>query len=99
MQMTVRFYSVPPQLRGKNPGNGQGPPTSLFLFHQSHERTCSSMAIESTPCRKGTLHLETSMSSPGFEFGPYDPAAAIANYSTGWATAEMSSSLLNCGLK
>ncbi|GFV94710.1 uncharacterized protein TNCV_3864331 [Trichonephila clavipes] len=31
MQVTVRFCSVPPQIRGRKPWGGQGPPTSLPL--------------------------------------------------------------------
>ncbi|GFX46195.1 hypothetical protein TNCV_2298441 [Trichonephila clavipes] len=36
------------------------------------------------PCRKGTIHLQTSMSSPGFEPSPYGTAVSVANHYTGW---------------
>ncbi|GFY36818.1 hypothetical protein TNCV_2567801 [Trichonephila clavipes] len=38
------------------------------------------------PCRKGTMHLQTSMSSPGFEPSPYGIAVRVANHYTSWAT-------------
>ncbi|GFV43408.1 transposable element Tc1 transposase [Trichonephila clavipes] len=56
----------------------RGLPT-LFPFHQPHERTCGSTAIYSTPYPEGTIHLQTSMSSPGFE---------LRLYGTGKSTAE-----------
>ncbi|GFW99676.1 hypothetical protein TNCV_3419071 [Trichonephila clavipes] len=31
------------------------------------------------PCRKGTIHLQTSMPSPGFEHRPYGTAVCVAN--------------------
>ncbi|GFU06304.1 hypothetical protein TNCV_4765971 [Trichonephila clavipes] len=38
------------------------------------------------PCRKGTIPLQTSMSSPGFEPSPYGTAVSVTNPYTGWAT-------------
>ncbi|GFU06205.1 hypothetical protein TNCV_4765121 [Trichonephila clavipes] len=38
------------------------------------------------PCRKGTIHLQTSMPSQGFEPSPYGIAVSVANHYTGWAT-------------
>ncbi|GFU00745.1 hypothetical protein TNCV_4818991 [Trichonephila clavipes] len=38
------------------------------------------------PCREGTIHLQTSMPSPGFEARPYGTAISVANHYTGWAT-------------
>ncbi|GFS55450.1 hypothetical protein TNCV_1627191 [Trichonephila clavipes] len=32
------------------------------------------------PCRAGTVHLQVSMSSPGFEPSPYGTAVSIANH-------------------
>ncbi|GFT11237.1 hypothetical protein TNCV_1143751 [Trichonephila clavipes] len=37
-------------------------------------------------CRAGTIHLQTSMSSPGFEPSPYGTAVSVANHYTGWTT-------------
>ncbi|GFU88869.1 hypothetical protein TNCV_4445441 [Trichonephila clavipes] len=37
------------------------------------------------PCYEGTIHLQTSMSSPGFESRPYGTAVSVDHY-TGWAT-------------
>ncbi|GFT08991.1 hypothetical protein TNCV_4104701 [Trichonephila clavipes] len=58
MQVTVRFGSVPPQFRGKKPWGW--PPTSLPFS----PTTLEDLRL---PCRKGTIHLQTSTSSPGFE--------------------------------
>ncbi|GFV48103.1 hypothetical protein TNCV_3027861 [Trichonephila clavipes] len=38
------------------------------------------------PCRKGTLHLQTSMSSSVLEPSPYGTAVSVANHYTGWVT-------------
>ncbi|GFU21397.1 hypothetical protein TNCV_891411 [Trichonephila clavipes] len=38
------------------------------------------------PCSDGTIHLQTSISSPGFKPRPYGTGASFANYETGWAT-------------
>ncbi|GFW43049.1 hypothetical protein TNCV_1474441 [Trichonephila clavipes] len=38
------------------------------------------------PCGKGTIYLQTSMSSPGFKHSPYSTAVSVANHYTGWAT-------------
>ncbi|GFX27725.1 hypothetical protein TNCV_3662121 [Trichonephila clavipes] len=37
------------------------------------------------PCRKGTIHLQTSIPSPGFEPRPYGTAVSLASY-TAWVT-------------
>ncbi|GFW15171.1 hypothetical protein TNCV_173181 [Trichonephila clavipes] len=38
------------------------------------------------PHREGTIHLQTSVPSPGFEPRPYATAVSVANHYTGWAT-------------
>ncbi|GFU76904.1 hypothetical protein TNCV_4520601 [Trichonephila clavipes] len=38
------------------------------------------------PCRKGTIHLQTSMSYPGFEPSPHGTTVSFANHNTDWAT-------------
>ncbi|GFS55560.1 hypothetical protein TNCV_1627751 [Trichonephila clavipes] len=40
------------------------------------------------PCRKGTIHLQTSSSSPGFESRPYGTAISFTNHYTGWAAGK-----------
>ncbi|GFW68626.1 arylsulfatase B [Trichonephila clavipes] len=40
----------------RNPGRGQGLPP-LFPFHQSHERTCGSTSILSTPHATKALYI------------------------------------------
>ncbi|GFX13154.1 hypothetical protein TNCV_2989181 [Trichonephila clavipes] len=56
----------------------------LFPFYQPRKNTCGSTS--STPCRKGTIHLQTSMSSPGSEPSSCGTAASVANHYTGWVT-------------
>ncbi|GFU11456.1 hypothetical protein TNCV_1983651 [Trichonephila clavipes] len=75
-----------PNIEGEHLGVVRCLPT-LFPFHQPHERTCGSTAIYSSPYRKGTVHLQTSMSSPGFEPRPYGTAVSVANHYTGWTYA------------
>ncbi|GFX97450.1 hypothetical protein TNCV_2840101 [Trichonephila clavipes] len=58
----------------------------LFPFYQPHERTCGPTAILSNPCREGTIHLQTSVSSPGFEPRPNGTEVSVANHYTGWVT-------------
>ncbi|GFU78761.1 hypothetical protein TNCV_3525791 [Trichonephila clavipes] len=58
----------------------------LFPFYQPHERACSSTLFRVPPCRKGIIHLQTSMSSTGFELKPYGIAVIVANHCVGWAT-------------
>ncbi|GFV21798.1 hypothetical protein TNCV_3220041 [Trichonephila clavipes] len=35
-------------------------------------------------CHEGTIHLQTSISSPGFGRRPNDTAVCVANHYTGW---------------
>ncbi|GFV39900.1 hypothetical protein TNCV_1850371 [Trichonephila clavipes] len=37
------------------------------------------------PCREGTVHLQASMPSPGFEHRPYFNAVSVTNPYAGWA--------------
>ncbi|GFU62000.1 hypothetical protein TNCV_4022821 [Trichonephila clavipes] len=37
------------------------------------------------PCREGTIHLQTSLSSPGFKQSPNGTAVSVPNHYTGWA--------------
>ncbi|GFU83451.1 hypothetical protein TNCV_1346361 [Trichonephila clavipes] len=59
-----------PNFEGEHPRAGQGPPTSLAPIS----------------LQEGTIHLETSMSSPGFEPRPKGTAVSVANHCTGWVT-------------
>ncbi|GFV74520.1 hypothetical protein TNCV_5129621 [Trichonephila clavipes] len=55
------------------------------------------------PCREGTIHdtihLQTSMSSPGFKPSPNGTAVSVANHYTGWATIYTSSSVHSTELR
>ncbi|GFV21242.1 hypothetical protein TNCV_183931 [Trichonephila clavipes] len=48
------------------------------------------------PCRKGTIHLQTPTSSPGYKPRPYDTALSVANHYTGWATKKNYTPLISC---
>ncbi|GFX98007.1 transposable element Tcb2 transposase [Trichonephila clavipes] len=57
--------------------------SSLFT---SHKRGLATRQLfREPPRRKGTIHLQTSMSSPGFEPSPYDTAVSVSNHYTHWA--------------
>ncbi|GFY07437.1 uncharacterized protein TNCV_5086221 [Trichonephila clavipes] len=76
------IQSMPRRLEaeGENPGGGQGPSTN-------HTRGLAARRLfRVPPCRKGTIHLQTSMSSPGFEPSLYGIAVSVANHYTGWVT-------------
>ncbi|GFX02903.1 hypothetical protein TNCV_4438851 [Trichonephila clavipes] len=53
--VTIRFGSIPPNFE-EHPGVVRCNPP-LFSFRQSHERTCSSTAVKSTPSHKGHYTL------------------------------------------
>ncbi|GFX13389.1 retrovirus-related Pol polyprotein from transposon TNT 1-94 [Trichonephila clavipes] len=60
-------------------------------FHLSspstnHTRLEARRLFRVPPCHKGTIHLQTSMSSPGFKRSPYGITVSVANHYTGWAT-------------
>ncbi|GFU74575.1 hypothetical protein TNCV_5138961 [Trichonephila clavipes] len=72
-----------PDREGGNRGGGQVPPTYLPLPSTTREDL---RLFRVPPCRKDTLHSQTSMTSPGFEPSPYGIAVSVANHYTGWAT-------------
>ncbi|GFX73125.1 hypothetical protein TNCV_4502041 [Trichonephila clavipes] len=53
----------------------------LFPFHQPNEKVTRRL-FRVLPCLKGTMHLQTSMSSPGFEPRPYSTADNVTNHYT-----------------
>ncbi|GFW13778.1 hypothetical protein TNCV_1669941 [Trichonephila clavipes] len=69
--------------KGEHPGGDQEPPTSLPLPPTSREDL---RLFKEPPCREGTIHLQTSMSSPGFEPGPNGTAVSVSNPYAGWVT-------------
>ncbi|GFT56686.1 hypothetical protein TNCV_1268361 [Trichonephila clavipes] len=77
IQVTVRFGSVP---EGEHSGSAQRPPTYLT------RRLAARRLFRVPPCREGTIHLQTSMSSPRFEPSPNGTTVSVASHYTGWAT-------------
>ncbi|GFY24335.1 hypothetical protein TNCV_1013841 [Trichonephila clavipes] len=55
-------------------GNGLGPPTSLPLPPTTRE----DLRLNG----KGTIHLQTTISSPGFEPSPYGITVSVVNHYT-----------------
>ncbi|GFV25952.1 hypothetical protein TNCV_2001201 [Trichonephila clavipes] len=83
MQVTVRFCSVPPQFRGRKPWRWSGA-SHLNSPYTNHPRGLAARRLfRVPPCRKATIYLQISMSSPGFNPNPY----GIANHYTGWVAA------------
>ncbi|GFY20848.1 hypothetical protein TNCV_1120821 [Trichonephila clavipes] len=86
IRVTVRFSSVPPQFRGRKPW---GCPGASHLSSPSinHARGLASRRLfRVPPCLEDTVHLQTSMSSPGFEPSPNSTAVSVANHYTGGVT-------------
>ncbi|GFU33152.1 hypothetical protein TNCV_4156691 [Trichonephila clavipes] len=87
-QKTVRFGSVAPQFRGSTLW-GWSEASHLSFLSTNHTRGLAVRRLfRVPPCRKGTIHLQTSMSSPGFEPSSYGTAVSVANHYTGWATRQ-----------
>ncbi|GFW47794.1 HTH_Tnp_Tc3_2 domain-containing protein [Trichonephila clavipes] len=90
MQVTVRFGSIPPQFRGRTLWGWSE------VSHLSSPSTILTRGLAARrlfrvpPCHAGTIHLHTSMSSPGFEPNPYGTAVSVANHYIGWATLNVS---------
>ncbi|GFX78321.1 hypothetical protein TNCV_5136681 [Trichonephila clavipes] len=65
------------------PRSGQGHPTSLPLPPTSQEDLWLDGYLKYPPCRGGTIHLQTSMTSLGFKPSPDGTAVSVANHYTG----------------
>ncbi|GFX50665.1 hypothetical protein TNCV_2722511 [Trichonephila clavipes] len=67
MQVTVQFGSVPPQIRGRVLWEWSGV-SHLFSSSTNLTRGLAARQLFKIPfCRNGTIHLQTSKPSPGFE--------------------------------
>ncbi|GFX67493.1 hypothetical protein TNCV_3463821 [Trichonephila clavipes] len=69
--------------KGRTLWDDQRPPTFLPLPPTS---LAARRLFRVPPCCAGTIHLQTCMSSPGFEPSPYGTAVSAANHYTGWVT-------------
>ncbi|GFY04474.1 hypothetical protein TNCV_4415621 [Trichonephila clavipes] len=70
-----------PNLEGEHPGGGQRSPTS-FLSTNLTRRLAARRLFKVPPCREGTMHLQTSVSSQGFEPKSNGTAGIVANHYT-----------------
>ncbi|GFW46253.1 hypothetical protein TNCV_2813481 [Trichonephila clavipes] len=81
--VTARFY---PKLEGGHPGGESGASNlSCPVTHLKRELEARRL-FRVPPCRAGTTHLQTSMSSPGFEPKPYGTVVSVTNHYIEWAT-------------
>ncbi|GFS55549.1 hypothetical protein TNCV_1627701 [Trichonephila clavipes] len=73
-------------------------------FHVSSPSTNLTRGLETQrlfrvpPRREGTIHLQTSIPSSGFEPRPYGTAVSVINHETGWAVGGSEGSLVALGL-
>ncbi|GFW22430.1 hypothetical protein TNCV_1431811 [Trichonephila clavipes] len=79
IQATVRFGLSPPQFLGRTPCRCQGPSTNLTTGLATRR------VFRVPPCRKDTIHLQTSKPSPGFEPRLYGAAVSVTKHYTEWA--------------
>ncbi|GFX23817.1 uncharacterized protein TNCV_1788481 [Trichonephila clavipes] len=78
--------SVSPQFRGRTPWGWSGASHLSFPSTNLTKGLAARRLFKVSPCREGTMHLQTSMSSPGFEPSPNGTAVSVANHYTGWVT-------------
>ncbi|GFX82533.1 hypothetical protein TNCV_2166811 [Trichonephila clavipes] len=83
--MAVRFYSIPPRFIERTPWE------SLGAFHLSSPSTnhtkgpATRLLFKVSPCGEDTIHLQTSMPSPGSEPRPNGTAVSVTYHYIGWA--------------
>ncbi|GFY10408.1 hypothetical protein TNCV_1462981 [Trichonephila clavipes] len=83
IRVTVRFGLIPPQFSGRTLLRRSG---AFYLFSPSTNRTRGFAArslLRVTLCSNGTIHLQTFMSSPGFEPKPNSTEVSVINHYTG----------------
>ncbi|GFT17410.1 hypothetical protein TNCV_4806771 [Trichonephila clavipes] len=72
----------------EHPGDVSGLP-SLYPFTNLTRGLAARRKFKVPPYRKGTIHLQTSTSSPGVEPRPYSTAVSLANHCTGCVNLEL----------
>ncbi|GFW03498.1 hypothetical protein TNCV_3020101 [Trichonephila clavipes] len=80
-----RFCSVSSQFSGRKTWRWPGASHLSSLSTSLTRRLAAQRLFRVVPCREGTIHLQISMPSPGFEPRPYGSSLSITNYYTGWA--------------
>ncbi|GFV21708.1 hypothetical protein TNCV_164391 [Trichonephila clavipes] len=82
----MRFSEIPPQFRGRTPwwcGRGMSGTSHLSFPSTNLTRGLAARRLFRVfPSRKFTLHLQASMSSPGFGPRPYGIAVSVAGHYT-----------------
>ncbi|GFU92369.1 hypothetical protein TNCV_823951 [Trichonephila clavipes] len=81
MQVTVRFCRFLSNFEGEHPGGGKGPHLSSLPIYFMRG-PAARRAFRLPPCGEDTIHLETTMSFPGFEPKHYGTAVSITNLYT-----------------
>ncbi|GFX45867.1 hypothetical protein TNCV_3607281 [Trichonephila clavipes] len=87
LKITIIDILAPLGPEGEQSEGGQRPPSSLSPFINLARGLAARRRFIVPPCHAGTIHLQTSMFSPGFEPSPYGTAVSVANRYTGWATS------------
>ncbi|GFT05267.1 hypothetical protein TNCV_123031 [Trichonephila clavipes] len=72
-----------PNLEGEHSGGGKRPPHLSSPSINLTRGLAARRLFRVPPCHAGTIHLQTSMSSPGFEPSLYGTAVSVANHNTG----------------
>ncbi|GFW14259.1 hypothetical protein TNCV_3548481 [Trichonephila clavipes] len=65
--------------------------SSLFPCSNLTRGLAARRLFRAPPCREGTIRLQTSMPSLGFEPRPYGTAVSVVNQYNGWAASPISS--------
>ncbi|GFX55437.1 hypothetical protein TNCV_267251 [Trichonephila clavipes] len=83
---TIRYlyHSAISNLEGEQLGGGHRPPNSLPLPSTLREDLRLDGCLEYPMPREGTIHLQTTMPSLGFEPRPYGTVVSVTNHHTGW---------------
>ncbi|GFX00001.1 transposable element Tcb1 transposase [Trichonephila clavipes] len=89
MQVTVRFCSFPPKFSGRTPWWWLKASHLSFSPFKLTRGLAARQVFRVSLCREGTIHLQTSMPSPGLEPRSYVIAVSATNYSSEWAENEV----------
>ncbi|GFU99100.1 hypothetical protein TNCV_1228141 [Trichonephila clavipes] len=89
---TIDGVSPPPQFRHgtRREGNIFQPSAPVVLLRPTTHKPFGSTDLTlyrptSTPMLQKPIHLQTFISSPGFETRSYGTAVSVTNHHTGWA--------------
>ncbi|GFV38101.1 hypothetical protein TNCV_3829481 [Trichonephila clavipes] len=76
-----------PNFEGEHPKGGLGVYRLSSPFINLARGLAAQRLFRVTPCRKRTIHLQTSTPFQGFKPKPYCTVVSVANHCAGWATS------------